>query len=207
MRYVYLLLVLLAGVATVTPAVAGWSTHSRTIVFAAEQVDMDATSLATLAHIESRFQAKATTRKSTAGGLVAITNPTWRYLVRKYGPQLGVPQGASKYNPRYNALMAAAYFQENKRYLQANLRTEITDSDAWMGYFFGPDNARRLLDSYSHGRADRVLPSIARSHPSYFYTSSGKARTAREVRTYMREKFRAIGSQYHADVESLLART
>lgn len=185
---------------------ASWSSHSRDIVMVADQVDVNATTLATLVHLESRFNSKATNRYSNAGGLTQFTNSTWRAMIKRYGHLYGYNHRTSKYNARANLLMAAHYMKEHQAALRKVLKREPIPGEIYMAHLLGLGGAIKLFKASSGRSAASVLPSAAAGNKRLFYTDKGKARTARQFRDYNNWVFASIGKNYTQDVEFLTAR-
>lgn len=170
--------------------------HRGTLEAAAERVDVDVVTLMTVAHIESRGNAKARSKYSTAGGLMGFTDPTWRAYIKKYGKRYGFTYRTSKYNPRANALMAAHLMKDNEVFLRKLLKRQPTQGDIYIAFLLGEPKAKKLFKAGLDRRAAHVLPRAAAGNKKFFYTDKGKPRTVRQFRDYMNWRFTSIGEQY-----------
>ena len=174
----------------------GFEKHRNTIEYAAEFSPYTPEEMAALAYIESSFNSNAKSKRSSASGLFAITTPTWKAGVKKHGYKHGITLKVSKRNPRANALIAAELLSENQKTLRKFLKRPPTSGEIFLAHMLGEGGAKRLLTARGNRRADAVLPLAARNNPKFFYTKSGKARTARQVRDYTDWYFSRLAHRY-----------
>lgn len=202
----YLAMTLFAFLSLPTQAVV--TTHRGTIEAAAERVNVEPVALMAMAHLESRGNAKAQNRKSTAGGLMGFTNQTWRAYIARYGKQYGFTHRTSKYNARANALMAAHYMKDNERVLRRVLHRQPQPGELYMAHLLGLGGAIKILKAPSHRKATNILPSSAAGNRPYFYANEGKGkpRTVRQFRDYLNWQFTSIGSRYDTSEDRVIAR-
>ena len=197
MRALQYLAILLIAFVTL-PASAQVAHHRGVLAAAADRVDVDYISLLTVAHIESRGNAKAQNRNSSAGGLMGFTDRTWRAYIKRYGHHYGFNHRTSKYNPRANALMAAHYMKDNERVLRKVLKRQPVPGELYMAHLLGLGGAIKLFKTPGHRTAAYVLPTSAKGNKRYFYRDDGKGkpRTVQQFRDYMNWRFTSIGEQY-----------
>jgi len=163
--------------------------HARTLLLAAETVEVDAAVLAAFAYKESRFKRRAQSETTSAGGLFQFTDRTWKAMLKGHGRKHGIPLNASKYNARYNALMAAELLAYNQTYLKGILGRDPTPGELYLAHLLGEGGVKKLLLAKSNRKASAVLPRAAQNNRSVFYTDKGKARTVSQVRSYVNWKF------------------
>ena len=118
---------------------------------AAQTVGVDPEVLLAFAKVESGLRVAVKNSKSSAKGLFQIVGPTWRALVKQYGPKYGVPPDAEPSNPLYNSLMGAAYAKENLGILgnkpdQAGIRKDV---GLYLAHHFGATGASRIITGYT----------------------------------------------------------
>ena len=208
MRALQVLVILLITTLGVSTAEAQTAHHKRVVLSAAEYVDVDALSLLTTAHIESKFKPKAQNRRSSAGGLFQFTDRTWRATLRKHGKAYGFGPWTSKHNPRANALMAAHLAKDNERALRKVLGRSPTHGEVYMAHLLGLGGATKILTAKGNKRAASVLPRSARGNKLFFYTAKGKGkpRTVTQFRQYMDSYFTSVGQDLKAHNPVLLAK-
>lgn len=113
---------------------------------AAKVTGMDENTLLAYAKIESGLRSNVKNTASSAAGLFQIVTPTWDDLIKRKGPQYGIPANASKSNPYYNAVMAAEYAKENLAQLTEYKSAGIEDSTAmYLAHHYGPSGANKII--------------------------------------------------------------
>lgn len=207
MRALQVLAILLIAILGSSTVEAKTAHHQRTVINAAENVDVDALSLLTTAHIESRFQPKAQNRRSSAGGMFQFTDRTWRATLRKHGKAYGFGPNTSKHNPRANALMAAHLAKDNADQLRKVLGRSPTPGEVYMAHLLGVGGAIKILKAKPNRMASSLLPSSARGNKKFFYTANGKGhpRTVRQFRNYVNWYFTSVGENLKARNPVLMA--
>lgn len=205
MRALQYLAILLVATFTMS-AQASVSFHRGMLEAAADRVDVDVVALMAVAHLESRGNAKAQNKRSSAGGLMGFTDRTWRAYIKKYGKRYGFTYRTSKYNARANALMAAHLMKDNETFLRKILKRQPTPGELYMAHMLGEPKARKLFTASSSRRAASVLPTAAAGNKKFFYTDTGKPRTVRQFRDYMNWRFTSVGAQYASARDTVIAR-
>lgn len=197
MRALQYLAILMIAIITF-PATAKVAHHRGVLAAAADRVDVDYISLLTVAHFESRGDAKAQNKRSSAGGLMGFTDRTWRAYIKRHGKQYGFDHRTSKYNPRANALMAAHYMKDNERVLRKVLKRQPVPGELYMAHLLGLGGAIKVFKAPGHRTAAYLLPTSAKGNKRYFYQNDGrgKPRTVQQFRDYMNWRFTSIGEQY-----------
>lgn len=171
---------------------------------------------------ESGGDPRAKSSTSTATGHAQFIEQTWLEMVHRYGERYGVGDLASQIrvergryktpnntvlqqvlelrtNPRWAALMAGHYAQENAAALSGRLHRRVTEGEVYLAHFAGPDKAALLIQAAARGTQGRqetgvsiVGEEAARSNGRVFYEGGrydqrgyylggGRARTAAEV--------------------------
>ncbi|RWN47183.1 MAG: lytic transglycosylase domain-containing protein [Mesorhizobium sp.] len=101
---------------------------------AAAETGEDATTLRTIAQIESGGNPRAKNPSSTAGGLFQQLDAN----ARQYGV-------GNKFNAKESALGAAKFMRDNRKYLRAQLGREPTPGELYLAHQQGPGGAAALL--------------------------------------------------------------
>lgn len=169
--------------ASVSVNEAGWQRHSKTLYTVSQKTDVQMMDLVVLASIESTMGKGLSNKKSSAKGLFGFTDRTWRVTVKRYGKEYGVKPGTSVQNSRANSLMAAAYFKENKEFLERSLQRRVGLDEVYMAHLLGPGGAVKILKAKNNQTAARVIGG-AGGNRAFFYTK-GKARSVASFKTYV----------------------
>jgi hypothetical protein len=175
----------------------GWDGVKGVITSAAKMVGVDPGLLATMASIESGFNANAKAKTSSASGLFQFINSTWNNMLSKYGAKYGIPAGTSQLDARANALMGAEYLKENQKYLESKLGRKATDTDLYTAHFLGAGGAVSLLKGNPDDIAANLSPKAAAANKSIFY-DKGRPRTLREVYEVLDNKVKGHRSKWAA---------
>lgn len=114
--------------------------------------------------------ARSPNPNSSASGMFGINNQTWRYLVGKYGQQLGVTMG-DRMNPQAQAVMTQAYMNENRQQLSKVLGRDPQPHELYLAHFLGANGASKLLTNMQNTQlaAARLLPQAAQENPAMFF--------------------------------------
>lgn len=164
---------------------------------------------------ESGFRADARASTSSATGLYQFIDSTWLEMVHDNGDQFGVGHLADKIeqtddgryvvsdsaarqqimdlrlDPQINALMAGAFTQENRAYLDATVGGSIGETEMYLAHFLGAGGAERFLTAHrSNGQqsAAALFPQAAEANASVFYKSNGQAKSLNEVYAWAESK-------------------
>ncbi|HVG50756.1 MAG TPA: transglycosylase SLT domain-containing protein [Xanthobacteraceae bacterium] len=160
------------------------------------------------AKVESGFNAKASAKTSSAGGLFQFIDRTWLATLKHAGPSLGYgkyasaivqdsngqysvpdPQARQKIfalrnDPAANAAMAGAFTSSNSARLAGKLGRSATESELYMAHFLGANGASKLISLASqkpNASAADAFPRAAQANRSIFFDTQGKARSAADV--------------------------
>jgi hypothetical protein len=180
---------------------------------------------------ESSLQTDARATTSTAKGLFQFTQGTWLDMMQRHGAHYGYGELTSKISvgvdgkttvsdsaaerrlldlrqdPEASALMAAEYARANAESLEGALGRGPDAPDLYLAHFLGATGASRLLNAAENAPetiAAKMLPAAANANQSVFYTADGRARTAAEVASLVRERFSDQMDRY-ADASSVMA--
>jgi hypothetical protein len=176
--------------------------HARAMQAAAERTGISFDYLARTAERESRFDASAKARTSSATGLFQFLDQTWLQMVKSEGPRLGLATEASAISDAGNGRLTvtdarqreailklrenpAAFAGQNRDTLGRAIGRTPTEGELYIAHFLGASGARdliRLADSQPTAIAAQSFPDAAAANRSVFYDAGGRARTAGEVR-------------------------
>lgn len=214
-----------------TPPSPDWSTVDP-VDLAARTTGTPANYLQRLIGHESSGDPTVKASTSTATGHAQFIEQTWLEMVHRYGERYGIGDLASQIsivrgrykapnntvlqqvldlrtNPRWAALMAGHYAQENAAALAGRLNRRVTEGEVYLAHFAGPDKAALLIQAAARGTQGRqetgasiVGEEAARANGRVFYEGGsydqrgyylggGRARTAAEV---VRRQTRSFGS-------------
>lgn len=120
------------------------------IVKISKEQGVDPSLMTTLIFKESRFDTMAKNKQgSSAKGLVGMTDPTRRAMLKKYGSDLGLAKNANIHNPRVAILLATAYVNEVEADLTRRLKREPSHAEKYLAYKFGSGGALAMLKKNS----------------------------------------------------------
>jgi len=153
---------------------------------AAEVVGVDSELLRSMAQAESALDPSAKAKTSTASGLMQITYPTWKALVKEHGKEYGVGM-ADIMNPKANALMGAVLTRKNTEKLTDRLGREPDAGEIYMAHFLGANGAMKLLKAPLRADAADIFPKEAKANEAIFYDKN-RPRTVYEVQRLLRNK-------------------
>ncbi|QVW55277.1 hypothetical protein pEaSNUABM29_00237 [Erwinia phage pEa_SNUABM_29] len=120
------------------------------IVNASQKQGVHAGMLATTIYRESRFNKNVgKNKRSSAHSVVQMTAGTKRFLLRTYGPELGIPKNANLNNPRYAVPLAAAYMRHIEDHLTKQLKRKPNNAEIALGYRFGEGAATAMIKNKS----------------------------------------------------------
>jgi len=154
-----------------------------------------------VAHGESRFQADAKARNSSAAGVFQFTEQTWLQMVKTHGAKYGlaaqadavrvgargrleVPDAAARQailarrnDAKLSTQLAAELANDNRKFLEKRLGRTATAGEVYAAHAFGPSGALRMIQARDTAPAqagDKVLPQAARANPGIFYDRGTK---------------------------------
>jgi hypothetical protein len=165
--------------------------------------------LLNVAHGESRFQANAKSKTSSAAGVFQFTEQTWLQMVKTHGAKYGlaaeaqaikpaangryeVPDAkarqailAQRNDPKLATLMATELAGDNRKFLEKRLGRKATEGEVYAAHAFGASGALRMIQARTatpDRPADQVLPQAARANKAIFYDRATQApRTASQI--------------------------
>lgn len=177
------------------PTRASWDDVKDPIVTASQVTDVAIDTLTAFVYMESSFRVAVKSKTSSATGLMQITNPTWNYLVRTYGPKYGIDRSTSKADPAANIILGAEYFKENRRILSNYLGRLPNDLEAYFAHKFGPDRAARFIRSSNDTPLVDFYPGAASANKRVYY-KDGVARTIGDVKGMFSKRMRYAKATY-----------
>jgi hypothetical protein len=156
--------------------------------------------LVTTATRESSLNPMARARSSSASGLFQFIDSTWLATIKEHGAAHGfsreadairaTPQGYAvddpamrrrvmdlRFDPAANALMGAAYTQQNMSQLQGVLGRAPSAGELYIAHFLGAQGASKFILSTLRqptALAADVFPQAAAANPSIFYERGSK---------------------------------
>lgn len=117
-------------------------------------------------------------RYSSAYGGYQFLERDWLKALRRWGPSYGFDaKGKSREelldlrsDPRWGTVMAAELTRDNARIMERKLGRPVTEKDAYLAHFAGPETAAKLLRADPEADADKIDPRAAAANPTvYFY--------------------------------------
>jgi hypothetical protein len=150
---------------------------------------------------ESRFQANAKAKNSSASGVFQFTEQTWLQMVKTHGAKYGlareaeaiklgkgrleVPDAASRqailarrHDPKLATQMATELAGDNRKFLEKRLGRKATEGEVYAAHAFGPSGALRMIQtraSQPNQPGNQVLPAAARTNQAIFYDRATNA--------------------------------
>ena len=165
---------------------------NRYILEAAKAFKVDPAILFKIGEVESGFKPGAKASKSTAGGLFQFINSTWSGVSRKYGPVVGMPAGTSKFDPKWNAMMGAAYIKENIELLtRVKGGSAPTSGEIYLAHFLGGGGSTKLIGLMGRDKSAAAalhFPEAAVSNASIFYNKDGQPRSIEWIYNWAHKK-------------------
>jgi len=174
------------------------------------------------ARVESDLNPNLTMRSSTATGLFQFIEQTWLGTLKQAGPAFGYGQYADaisqtasgryvvadptlrdeimqlRKDPAANALMGGVFTQQNAAVLASRIGRTPTESELYIGHFFGPyagAKAINLASSNPTARAADIFPAASAANPSIFYDKQGNARSIAGVCADLMRRYQAARAQ------------
>jgi hypothetical protein len=137
--------------------------------------------LTQLAQSESGGDPSAKNPNSTAAGPYQFTDPTWSYVVGKYGPDAGVSL-EQRNDPTASGKMAAAYARENAAALRPLLGRELNPTDLALAHFLGAGGAEALLTADPQAPATSAVSDAAlKANQNVFLNQDGSPKSIAQV--------------------------
>ncbi len=170
------------------------------------------------AKVESNLDPGLTMRSSTATGLFQFLEQTWLGVLKQAGPALGYGRYAAaitqtrsgryevadpalrqeimqlRKDPTANAVMGAAFTQQNAALMTQRIGRAPSESELYIGHFFGPyagSRAINLAQSNPNAIAADIFPAAARANRPIFYDKQGNARTVAGVCADLSRRYQA----------------
>ena len=156
---------------------------------------------------ESSFKTHAKSSSSSAAGLFQFVEGTWLKVVKEDGDRLGLSNVAKnihktssgryyvpnrgqrreildlRHDAETSALVAAAFTEQNERYVRRRIGRTPSDGELYLAHFLGPGSAAKMInlsEQRPDSPANRYFPAAAKYNKSIFY-SHGKPRSLSEV--------------------------
>lgn len=162
--------------------------------------------LVTTATRESSLNPLARSQSSSASGLFQFIDSTWLATMKQHGAEFGfAPEAAAihatgqgfavddpamrsrimdlRFDPAANALMGAAYTQQNMIQLESTLGRQPSAGELYIAHFLGAQGAGKFILNAQRNPgvpAADAFPQAASANPTIFYGKDGK-RTLGEV--------------------------
>ncbi len=192
----------------VAPSVPGKTDVLAALQAASTKTGADFKYLLAIAMRESRLDALAKSKVSSAAGLFQFVEQTWLGLVKRYGERHGLGDysdaiheiGGGRYgvashdaksailalrkDPEVSALMAGEAANETKQSLQCTLGRDVCGGELYAAHFLGAGGARRLFELKETDpdcAADLAFPTAAKANRNIFYHADGTAKSVNEV--------------------------
>jgi hypothetical protein len=178
----------------------------RAIRAASEATGVGFDYLVTTARRESSLNPLARSQSSSASGLFQFIDSTWLATMKQHGAEFGfAPEAAAiratgqgyavddpsmrnrimnlRFDPAANALMGAAYTQQNMTQLESALGRQPSAGELYIAHFLGAQGAGKFILNAQRSpnvAAADAFPQAASANPAIFYGKTGK-RTLGEV--------------------------
>lgn len=172
----FLLAMLAVSLPSTSNAMSNWDNVKEELIESSISTGYDLNSLVSIAYVESSFRSGVKNKLSTATGLMQITKPTAKYLLSKYGPDVGLSVDADLKDTRVSSLMGAFYLKEVKHIMEKRLGREINMTENYLGYKFSPYRATHMLQAKASTSLLSFYPDAAKRNPRVYYIN-GKERT------------------------------
>jgi hypothetical protein len=150
---------------------------------------------------ESRFQANAKAKNSSAAGVFQFTEQTWLQMVKTHGAKYGmareaeaikvgkgrleVPDAAARqailarrHDPKLATQMATELAGDNRKFLEKRLGRKASEGEVYAAHAFGASGALRMIqtrEAAPERAGDQVLPAAARTNRAIFYDRTTQA--------------------------------
>lgn len=195
-KFITLLFTLLIA----TTASASYDSYRTMLIYTAEVVGIDTLTHITTAKLESGFKSTAVNKHSNAGGLFQFTNGTWHEMIDLVGAKYGFTHNTKKTNAYANAILAAELTKKNTKYIQKVLGRKAVPGEVYATHLLGIGGASKLFRAKGNVSAAALLPNAAKGNYNIFYTKTGKARTARQLRDYLNWRIIEKGQMFVDDI-------
>ena len=187
-------------------------TVEDTIVAAAQSVGVEPSVLLAVAWRESRFEADARSRVSSATGLFQFTRATWYRVMTRFGAEHGLgdlagkieqlPDGrwlisdkdarktilALRHDPHVSSVMAAELLRDNNRIVRSGIGRKLRGGEVYLAHFFGASAAVSFLRAYDDDpdvSGASLFPDAAHRNTSIFFAADGTAFSVAQIHERM----------------------
>lgn len=181
------------------PLGKGWPAVKNTILAAAKIVGMDPGLMGAMAAQESGLDPSIKARTSSATGLFQFIRETWQGMMNKHASKYGIPRGTPPTDGAANALLGAAFMQENYEQLAKLNRGHPSAGDLYLSHFLGYGGARKALNADQNAIAAQVFPKEASANKGIFYRN-GQPLTISGMRALLTEKMINSGKRHGVDI-------
>ena len=178
------------------PVESAWNDVKTNVAEAAHVTNMDVQELAAVGYLESSFRPSVKAKRGSAVGLMQITKPTWRHLVKTYGEAYDITMSSSRKDPTVNAIMAAAYLKESRTIMEKRMGRKVTTLEVYLGHKFGPYRATNLLKTKRYVKLVDFYPGAASRNHSVYYNDNGTAKTIGDVIAMFDKRLRRALDKY-----------
>ena len=188
------------------------------IVKASAATGADFEFLLKTAALESSFNQNTEAKTSSAVGLFQFIEHTWLYMIREFGPEVGLGDVAAmvevtrkgefeiadarteaavlrmRYDPELSAIMAGAFARRNAEFAARRLGREPNGGELYIAHFLGATGGVeliRLMEKQPRALARKHFAGAARANRSIFYDGR-RPRTVAEVHDKLLNKYRRI---------------
>lgn len=170
---------------SVKKAVVGGDVKSA-IHKASQVVGVPVSLLTAMAGVESAFRTDAGASTSSAKGLFQFINSTWVGVLAKYGDKYGVPKDASRFDPTYSAIMAAAMMKHEGYPAAKAAVSNPSMTDIYLTHFLGPTGGRKFIFAYmanpdAYGTSAVNEAQANANYNIFFDKVTGNPRTLRQI--------------------------
>lgn len=165
------------------------------IIKLSDQFGISAELITATIYKESTFKSNAANPKSSARGLMQLTRPTAKAMIKKYGKQLGIRHGANLYDPHVNMKLGVAYLHDVREVVERKIKREATDAEIYLAYKYSPERAVKMIRSRGNVRMVDFYGSAASGNPKdYFH--KGRALTVAESKRKVTSGFKQAKAFY-----------
>ena len=168
---------------------------------AANKVGVNAALAATIAGIESNFDATAGAATSSAKGLFQFIDSTWNTYISQYATMFGISGNASPFNPWASSIMGALMMKHTVEAAKS-FGFDATPVDIYAGHFLG--NGEPGLGVFLKAKPDdiaaKILPLAAQSNSSVFY-QNGEWITIANLRKWIAWRLASVSKAYNLGLD------
>lgn len=175
------------------------------IVKLSDQFGISAELITTTIYKESTFKANAANPGSTARGLMQLTRPTAKAMIRKYGKQLGIKHGANLYDPHVNMKLGVAYLHDVREVVERKIKRKASDAEIYLAYKYSPDRAIKMITSRGNKRMIDFYGAAVTGNPKDYY-AKGKPLTVAQTKRNIASSFRQVKAFYGPKIKRDVAK-